>query len=1356
MSSSSDKSSEVLHASTVTGDAKVSPSPGVDSKNPEDTPHSDAVTAPHSTEESGAGSSSDGSSHGDHGHPHVVICFTFVGIVIGLLTTHFISRKCHGVPLTVALFVEGILLGYVHTITDGGLGVLSESLDMWLNIDPHLLLFAFLPALLFGDSMGLSWHEFCRCLSQCCLLAGPGVVIGASSTAVFAMFVLPYGWDMHTALAFGSIMAATDPVAVVALLKDMGCDKTLTMQIAGESLLNDGVAIVLWTMFYQMMKGATYTLVDIIWFFIWLAGGGVMMGKLFGFFALYGINQASDKLQHHDHLVQLALTISCAYLAFFVGEHIFHMSGVLAVIFAALTLAKSAWPCFCSTEGVEHVWHAIEFIGNTLIFLLAGAIFGQLLIGSTFEDWYLLFATWIGMMLIRGIMLILLFPLLSNLGSGIRKQEAMVSWWGGLRGAVGLALALAMKKDPEVPEEVGDKILWLVAGAAGLTMLINATTCGKLIHYLQLTVAPSARRCLVAKLKFAMAKGTMNECTLMQTQPMFSEQWVDEKMLKEAVTALRLRESMLAGLLNTWSGTKGSELMQNVISAWQQFVKDKDKDLKEEASTGPEASMGMGAFGPAMSSTMDAFKGGAKEVQNGILNILGVKNKKDVNARDKSQVINDAWENNARESKANRTSVKMKDDPGSPGTRKSVADTRKSVRATRKSMAAAGPDAGGTRASQFAGRASVAARGSVYQHSNMDGNRKSLAGGILTKSDIRQLKKRDSAGAASGTLASVKKDRRSRKSANVQIVPDPEAEHSAPLAQEQPERDPGATQELLVEEIEQNWGLRKRATQTGTKDGNANAQQPGQEAVPSWAQGRGSVFAQRMLGAIDNNNPSAAAEQNGVRQSVASVGQNGATQGSSGNWGSKKSVFNAQGSFKEGTNSDPKSRKTKRAESMGPPSANFGGGEGNGSGSKELGKKNNSKGQSKMDEIRRGTLLQLHQNQGLNGAASGQSNAGSRMRQDMLGSNGVVEEDENEDEDGGPAEKHQTVESVQSNLSTPMEYDQQVFEAAASNLGAQVCPSTHNTLITFLDPTVPVTTNESKDAINEDELTVERELFLSMLRSEYWEQMQQGRLPDRSNAAQRLLASVDEAGDAVRLRLTDWSHVYLGMDEGQWVKNLSPLLRKVWLGLKKLFELPMRGMGFKMYVPVHAPGGIVFDAFLCVCFVDAHLATQEKLAESGVLGRLTKARLRVLMESLAEVDLAWQFLDLHVAPEDIMEVRTKQLALSLLTKQKEMILGWKKAGMISVTEAEEILEVVRHDINDLEAKPFEIEVDAEDYDDDVYMPTGPEGSGILSHKGGGNFMKASPPGAQVQGGGASMGMADLMPIAASTETDNEC
>lgn len=234
MSSSSDKSSEVLHASTVTGDAKVSPSPGVDSKNHEDTPHSDAVTAPHSTEESGAGSSSDGSSHGDHGHPHVVICFTFVGIVIGLLTTHFISRKCHGVPLTVALFVEGILLGYVHTITDGGLGVLSESLDMWLNIDPHLLLFAFLPALLFGDSMGLSWHEFCRCLSQCCLLAGPGVVIGASSTAVFAMFVLPYGWDMHTALAFGSIMAATDPVAVVALLKDMGCDKTLTMQIAGE------------------------------------------------------------------------------------------------------------------------------------------------------------------------------------------------------------------------------------------------------------------------------------------------------------------------------------------------------------------------------------------------------------------------------------------------------------------------------------------------------------------------------------------------------------------------------------------------------------------------------------------------------------------------------------------------------------------------------------------------------------------------------------------------------------------------------------------------------------------------------------------------------------------------------------------------------------------------------------------------------------------------------------------------------------------------------------------------------------------------------------------------------------------
>merc|ERR1719229_196154 len=130
-----------------------------------------------------------------------------------------------------------------------------RSYNSWASVDPHLLLFTFLPPLLFGDAMTIDTHVAKRTGGQCLILAGPGVVIGSMATALVLYFMLPYGWDFPTSLMVGSILAATDPVAVVSLLKDMGASPVLTMQIQGESLLNDGTAMVVFSVAYGLVEG---------------------------------------------------------------------------------------------------------------------------------------------------------------------------------------------------------------------------------------------------------------------------------------------------------------------------------------------------------------------------------------------------------------------------------------------------------------------------------------------------------------------------------------------------------------------------------------------------------------------------------------------------------------------------------------------------------------------------------------------------------------------------------------------------------------------------------------------------------------------------------------------------------------------------------------------------------------------------------------------------------------------------------------------------------------------------------------------------------------------------------------------
>jgi len=183
-----------------------------------------------------------------------VIFSLALGIALGALVTHLLSRFAPKVPYTPTLLLLGVLASIIKRfcLSRESTPEAYASLHEWENIDGRVLLRVFLPPLLFVDTIHLEWHRTYKCLAQCVVLAGPGVLISTGLTALYVRQVLPYHWDWNLALAFGSVLAATDPVAVVALLNELGASPVLTMIIAGESMLNDGSAIVIWELFFGL------------------------------------------------------------------------------------------------------------------------------------------------------------------------------------------------------------------------------------------------------------------------------------------------------------------------------------------------------------------------------------------------------------------------------------------------------------------------------------------------------------------------------------------------------------------------------------------------------------------------------------------------------------------------------------------------------------------------------------------------------------------------------------------------------------------------------------------------------------------------------------------------------------------------------------------------------------------------------------------------------------------------------------------------------------------------------------------------------------------------------------------------
>jgi NhaP-type Na+/H+ or K+/H+ antiporter len=447
---------------------------------PEDAPMTDGGLSGDALEPSGIHVKvAEGHTAAEHEHVHsyvgLMFFFTTLMIGCGILLVHerVLNKLPLVVPYTAWLFVAGMFMSLVHElriddfmngVPATGWGTLYTSIGMWSSINPHMLMYAFLPALLFGEAVQLNVQLVTKCFWQVFILACPGVLLGTALTGCMAKYLLPYDWSWPFALVFGVIMSATDPVAVVALLKTLGVSKRLTMLVSGESILNDGTAIVIFQLMLKVVLGASLTTSGVAQFVGVVVGGAVVFGAIWGVFCLGVIMICSEDAAESDAMIQVISTVYCGYLGFFLAESEFGCSGVLTVVSSGFVLAMTAWPNFVNKETMHVVWEAIEFVGNTVIFFLAGTIFmGACMKRSEYIGWRdvcILFLLWIGLTLIRAIMIFTCRPFMNLVGDTVKYTECIVMVWGGLRGAVGLALAIIVDSEPGIDARLRCKPAW--------------------------------------------------------------------------------------------------------------------------------------------------------------------------------------------------------------------------------------------------------------------------------------------------------------------------------------------------------------------------------------------------------------------------------------------------------------------------------------------------------------------------------------------------------------------------------------------------------------------------------------------------------------------------------------------------------------------------------------------------------------------------------------------------------------------------------------------------------------------------------------------------------------------------------
>jgi monovalent cation:H+ antiporter, CPA1 family len=390
------------------------------------------------------------------------------------------------VPFTVLLACVGVLVGGLssflvhHLQIEAVLEIAGPLSDF--PISAPVFLVVFLPLLLFHAALMIDLREIAGDVAPILTLAILAVFAAAAAIG-FGLSLA--GVPLAVGLLLGAIVATTDPAAVIAIFRELGAPPRLTRLLEGESLLNDAAAIVLFGILVAMLAGgAQSSVADAVLDFATAFVGGLALGAIAG--RLFG---AALPWLGSSRTAEVTLSVSLPYIVYIVGEHL-TVSGVVAVVSAGLTAGAIArvrvrpgnW------RHIERVWAQLDFWASSLIFIMAAALVPRFL--GAVEPWHgwLLAIAVTAALLSRVAVLFGVLPLLSalRLSQKIDGPYKLAITWGGLRGAITLALALALTEHPGIDPAIQQLVAVLATGFVLFTLLVNGLTLRPVIHLLRL------------------------------------------------------------------------------------------------------------------------------------------------------------------------------------------------------------------------------------------------------------------------------------------------------------------------------------------------------------------------------------------------------------------------------------------------------------------------------------------------------------------------------------------------------------------------------------------------------------------------------------------------------------------------------------------------------------------------------------------------------------------------------------------------------------------------------------------------------------------------------------------------------
>ncbi len=411
------------------------------------------------------------------------------------LVVYILAQKIR-IPYTVLLVIAGSLLVPISQIE-------FFSFINSFELTPELLFFVFLPILIFESAYNIKISSMLSNIRAISLLAIVGLLVSTFFVGIFGKFLfqaLGYDVPLLVMLLFGAIISATDPVAVLALFKEYGAPRRLTLIFEGESLFNDGTAFAVFLVFLEILMhgyAGTSSIVDGLLNFVIMLFGGIIFGMMMGFvFA-----KLIEWVKGHEHL-EITMTLLVAHFTFIltevISEHLviagqqIRFSSIIATMVASMIIGNfGRFKMSLAVEGyMERFWSYFGFITNSLVFILMGLLFVEQSIDLHVAIMPILLSI-VVVMLGRALAI---YPVLGFLNLTKKEEPIPLSWmhllsWGSLRGSLAVIMVLLIPDDLTVAEwnfpfSIKDFITAITIGSIYFTLLIKATSIGKVMHKL--------------------------------------------------------------------------------------------------------------------------------------------------------------------------------------------------------------------------------------------------------------------------------------------------------------------------------------------------------------------------------------------------------------------------------------------------------------------------------------------------------------------------------------------------------------------------------------------------------------------------------------------------------------------------------------------------------------------------------------------------------------------------------------------------------------------------------------------------------------------------------------------------------